>query len=155
MLFASADQVREAVVDMLVTGGELRTKQVFGLNCSLMVASRSAGYHSEPHHHNCEQLNYVQRGQIWVFVEETAYHLRQGDFLRIRAGAIHWAWNRSDSGCELIEMHSPGLELPGLEDAPRLVEVDETPAPPAPSQWADSRHWAIEAQALAAHGVTL
>lgn len=155
MLFAPADEVREDVVQMKVAGGELRTKQVFGQNSSLMVAARSAGYHSEPHQHDCEQLNYVQRGELWVFVEETAYHLHPGDFLRIPPNAVHWAWNRAEIDCELIELHTPGLELPGLEDAPRLVGPDETVAAAAPSLWADKSHWESEARALAAHGVTL
>ena len=94
MLFVAADQIKEEVVEMKVAGGELRTKQVLGQNSSLMVAARSGGYHSEPHAHDCEQLNYVQRGEIWVFIEDTAYHLRTGDFLRIPPGAVHWAWNR-------------------------------------------------------------
>lgn len=153
MLFAAADQIKEEVVEMKVSGGELRTKQVLGQNSSMMVASRSGGYHSEPHAHDCEQLNYVQRGEIWVFVEKTAYHLRAGDFLRIPPDAVHWAWNRSTDACELIEMHTPGLALDGI-DAPRLVADGETLLDPVPSRWCDRSYWDNEVAALAAHGVT-
>ncbi len=153
MLFVAADQIKEEVVEMKVAGGQLRTKQVLGQNSSLMVAARSAGYHSEPHAHDCEQLNYVQSGEIWVFVEATAYHLRAGDFLRIPPDAVHWAWNRSAGPCELIETHTPGLDLDGI-DAPRLVADGETCLDPVPSRWCDKSYWDNEAEALAEHGVT-
>jgi quercetin dioxygenase-like cupin family protein len=153
MLFVAADQIKEEVVEMKVAGGELRTKQVLGQNSSLMVAARSGGYHSEPHAHDCEQLNYVQSGEIWVFIEDTVYHLQAGDFLRIPPGAVHWAWNRADITCELIEMHTPGLALEGI-DAPRLVADGETFCDSAPSRWCDKSYWDNEAAALAAHGVT-
>jgi quercetin dioxygenase-like cupin family protein len=149
VLYASADDVREQVVSMRVSGGELRTKQVLGQNCSFTVASRSPGYHSEPHTHDCEQLNYVQRGEIWVFIGQTAFHLTAGDFLRVPPGAVHWAWNRSESDCKLIEMHTPGLLLDGV-DAPRLVAEGEPVWAPVPSRWESTSHWDCEEAALAA-----
>jgi mannose-6-phosphate isomerase-like protein (cupin superfamily) len=155
-LHVPAGQVPALAIPMKVTGGELRTKQVLGLQSSLMVASRSGGYHSLPHFHDCEQLNYVQAGQIWVFVEDTAYLLRAGDFLRIPAGAVHWAWNRDRDDCELIEVHSPGLLLPGDQDAPRLLADTERGATvqAVPNEWSDPGYRDREAAALAAHGVT-
>jgi quercetin dioxygenase-like cupin family protein len=149
VLYASAGDVREQVVFMRVSGGELRTKQVLGQNCSLTVASRSPGYHSEPHAHDCEQLNYVQRGEMWVFIGQTAFHLAAGDFLRVPPGAVHWAWNRSESDCELIEMHTPGLALDGI-DAPRLVDEGELTGTPVPSRWESTSYWSCEEAALAA-----
>ncbi len=151
MLYAPADEVREQVVAMRVAEGELRTKQVLGQNCSLIVASRSPGYHSEPHAHDCEQLNYVQRGTIWVFIEDAAFHLAAGDFLRVPPGAVHWAWNRSQLDCELIEMHTPGLVLDGV-NAVRLVNYDESVSAPVPSRWESTSYWAREEAALAAKG---
>ena len=151
MLYASAAEVREQVVAMRVADGELRTKQVLGQNCSLTVASRSPGYHSEPHAHDCEQLNYVQRGEIWVFIENAAFRLAAGDFLRVPPGAVHWAWNRSRSECELIEMHTPGLALDGV-DAPRLVNDGEPVSALVPSHWESTAYWAREDAALAAKG---
>jgi quercetin dioxygenase-like cupin family protein len=153
VLYASADQVREQVVSMRVSGGELRTRQVLGQNCSLTVASRSPGYHSEPHAHDCEQLNYVQRGEIWVFIGQTAFHLAAGDFLRVPPGAVHWAWNRSQFACELIEMHTPGLVL-DVVDAPRLVDEGEPVSAPVPSRWEPTCHRDREEDALAAAGGT-
>jgi mannose-6-phosphate isomerase-like protein (cupin superfamily) len=156
MLHMHAHQVPETVVNMRVSGGELRTKQVFGRHTSLMVASRSSGYHSLPHRHDCEQVNYVQAGEIWVFVEDTAYRLRAGDFLRIPPMAVHWAWNRSQSECELIEVHSPGLILPGFDDAPELLtDVEsETGISKVPNEWVDASYREREAAALTAHGMT-
>lgn len=149
MLYASANDVREQVVSMRVSAGELRTKQVFGQSCSFTVASRSPGYHSEPHTHDCEQLNYVQRGEIWVFIGQAAFHLAAGDFLRVPPGAVHWAWNRSESDCELIETHTPGLVLDGI-DAPRLVDEGEPVRAPVPSRWESTSYWDCEEAALAA-----
>jgi mannose-6-phosphate isomerase-like protein (cupin superfamily) len=159
-LHVRAGQVPANVIPMKVSGGELRTRQVFGLDCSLIVASRSGGYHSVPHFHDCEQLNYVQAGEIWVFVEDTAYPMRAGDFLRIPAGAVHWAWNRGRGDCELIEVHSPGLLLPGADgadSAPRLLAETESGASvrAVPNEWSDPGYRDREAAALAAHGVTL
>lgn len=135
---------------MKLSGGELRTKQILGQNSSLTIASRSPGYHSEPHAHDCEQLNYVQRGEIWVFIEDTAFHLGTGDFLRIPPGAVHWAWNRSTADCELIEMHTPGLILDGIT-APCLVDEGEPVVDPVPSRWESTSYWDNEERALAAH----
>lgn len=148
MLYASADDVPEQIVSMRVSGGELRTKQVLGQNCSFTVASRSPGYHSEPHVHDCEQVNYVQRGELWVFIGRAVFRLAAGDFLRVPPGAVHWAWNRSQSDCDLIEMHTPGLALDGI-DAPRLVDEGEPVTAPVPSRWESTSHWDYEEAALA------
>jgi len=149
VLYASADDVREQVVSMRVSGGELRTRQVLGQNCSLTIASRSPGYHSEPHVHDCEQLNYVQLGEIWVFIGRVAFHLAAGDFLRVPPGAVHWAWNRSQADCQLIEMHTPGLVLEGI-DAPCLADDGEPVTAPVPSRWEPISYWDYEEAALAA-----
>jgi quercetin dioxygenase-like cupin family protein len=124
-LYVAAKDVPEAQVQMKLTGGNLSTKQVFGLESSMMVARRSGGYHSRPHAHNCEQLNYVAEGEIWIFVEENRYHLKQGDFLRVPRLAVHWAWNKSDRDCILIESHSPGLEILDPDQRVLLLDVGE------------------------------
>jgi len=86
------------------------TRAVYGNESSLMVATRPAGYHSRPHFHDCEQLNLVQSGAIWVFVGDRAFHVRTGDALRIPTGAVHWAWNRGDEPCTMVEVHAPGMQ---------------------------------------------
>jgi len=107
-LHAPSETVR--VQAAMFGSSSLTTQAVFGAQASLMVATRPGGYHSAPHFHECEQLNLLQAGEIWVFVEDEAYHLRPGDFMRIPAGAVHWAWNRSTEACSLVEVHSPGLQ---------------------------------------------
>ncbi len=149
MKFASANDVPAGVVEMKTAGGELRTQQVLGSQSSMTVATRTPGYHSQPHAHDCEQLNFVSRGEIVVFVEHEAFHLRTGDFLRIPPSAMHWAWNRSDADVELIEVHTPGLLLDGVP-AKVLVEDDEMRADLVPSRWGSTDLWQREEAALAA-----
>ena len=115
-LHAPSESVR--VQTATFGSSSLSTQAVFGAQASLMVATRPGGYHSAPHFHDCEQLNLLQAGEIWVFVEDEAYHLRPGDFLRIPPGAVHWAWNRSTEACSLIEVHAPGLQ-----NDPTVAEV--------------------------------
>ena len=74
-----------------------------------MIATRAPGYHTMPHVHESEQINFVQEGEIWFFVEDKAFQCKKGDFQRIPANKIHWAWNRSDRDTVVIEAHAPGL----------------------------------------------
>jgi quercetin dioxygenase-like cupin family protein len=110
-LLAKFDEVRAAVPKKtaFMQGNNLFTKKVYGNELSLMYATRSAGYHSFPHTHDAEQLNFCMKGEIWIFVDEDAHLLREGDFHRVPRGAIHWAWNRSDGDIILLEAHTPPL----------------------------------------------
>ncbi|HEY1267568.1 MAG TPA: cupin domain-containing protein [Candidatus Binatia bacterium] len=95
------------------TGGEGEGSMVsfkgYGNECSLMVATRGPGYHTRPHVHESEQINYILEGEIWFFVEQQGYHCKKGDFQRVPANKIHWAWNRSDQEAVVAEAHAPGL----------------------------------------------
>ena len=124
-----AGEVPEHVSE--VGGASMATTAVYGDRASLMVATRPAGYHSDPHTHECEQLNWLRAGELWIFVEDRAFRMRPGDFLRVPAGAVHWAWNRSDGPCTLVEVHSPGMQAdPSVSAfAVGLFDEDETPAP--------------------------
>lgn len=127
-IHASGQSVREEIADM--GSASFRTKAVYGNASSLMIATRPSGYHSAPHTHACEQLNWLQSGQLWVFVEDRAFHMAAGDFLRIPAGDLHWSWNKGDEPCTLVEVHTPGMQHDGLisgyavglydEDEPRV-----------------------------------
>ncbi|MGZ8466798.1 MAG: cupin domain-containing protein [Candidatus Binatia bacterium] len=86
-----------------------------------MIATRAPGYHTTPHTHECEQLNYIQEGEIWFFVEDQGCSCGQGDFQRIPANKVHWAWNRSDNDAAVIEAHAPGLV--GLKAASGAVAL--------------------------------
>jgi mannose-6-phosphate isomerase-like protein (cupin superfamily) len=104
--------VREEIADM--GSASFRTKAVYGDASSLMIATRPPGYHSVPHTHACEQLNWLQSGELWVFVGERAFHMAVGDFLRVPAGEVHWSWNKGGSPCTLVEVHTPGMQHDAL-----------------------------------------
>jgi mannose-6-phosphate isomerase-like protein (cupin superfamily) len=111
-VFAPEGSVTEQIADMGNTS--FSTKAVYGNESSLMIATRPAGYHSRPHTHDCEQLNWLQSGELWIFIEDRAYKLESGDFLRVPRGARHWSWNRADTQCVLVEVHAPGLHADPL-----------------------------------------
>jgi quercetin dioxygenase-like cupin family protein len=106
----------------------MSTKVVHGDESSIVVARRESGYHSRPHYHESEQLNYVMEGEMWVFIEEEGFQVRAGDFFRVPANAVHWAYNRSDAAVTTFQVHSPPLE-PSREAAFGLYAEGETPAP--------------------------
>jgi mannose-6-phosphate isomerase-like protein (cupin superfamily) len=126
-LLGRAEDVPDVAVAMRTLGGAgLSTKQIFGRDLSLMVATRGPGYHSRPHVHECEQLNYVLSGEIWIFVEDSGTRLSAGDFFRVPRMQVHWAWNRGEEPCELLEAHAPGLDV-GAEDPVDLLDEGEDP----------------------------
>jgi len=116
----------------LEAGTSFETTFVSGKHVNLMVAHRPPGYHSRPHAHDAEQLNYVQDGEVWFFVGQRGYHLKQGDFFRVPRGAVHWMWNRTARPLVLIEAHAPSM----LDDplfasfAVRLFDAEEDPRLP-------------------------
>ena len=89
--------------------GAMVVRKGYGNECSLMVATRKPGYHTKPHQHESEQINYVLDGEIWFFVKDKGYLCKKGDFHRIPANTVHWAFNRSDKDATVAEAHSPGL----------------------------------------------
>ena len=108
--------------------GSMTSVKGYGNECSLMIASRAPGYHTTPHVHESEQLNYIQEGEIWFFVEDKGFHCKQGDFQRIPANKVHWAWNRSDKDAVVVEAHSPGLVgLKAASGAVPLFDDGEVP----------------------------
>jgi quercetin dioxygenase-like cupin family protein len=108
--------------------GSMVVTKAYGNECSMMIAVRAPGYHTKPHVHESEQINYVMEGEIWFFVEEKGFHCKKGDFQRIPANKIHWAWNRSDKDAMVAEAHAPGL-IGGRtgEGAVALFDEGETP----------------------------
>ena len=89
--------------------GSMISRKGYGNECSLMIAIRAPGYHTKPHVHESEQINYVLEGEIWFFVEEQGFQCEKGDFQRIPANKVHWAWNRSNKEAVVAEAHAPGL----------------------------------------------
>lgn len=115
--------------------GSMVVKKAYGNECSLMIAVRAPGYHTKPHAHESEQINYVLEGEIWFFVEDRGFHCRQGDFQRIPAHKTHWAWNRSNQNATVAEAHAPAL-IGGrsAEGAVGLFDDNENPAIRGPGE---------------------
>ncbi len=87
----------------------LAVQLAYGNETSLMFAERGADYHTRPHQHDAEQLNYIVSGEIWFYVDGRGYRCGPGDIMRIPKNKVHWAWNRSDQTAVLIETHTPPL----------------------------------------------
>ncbi len=104
----------------------LITEISYGTNASLMIGSRPEGYHSKPHVHDCEQLNYVIDGQLWLFVEKQAFLLKKGDHMRVPPNKLHWSWNKGPGTSILAEVHSPGLQADWPDIAIPLFDEGES-----------------------------
>jgi quercetin dioxygenase-like cupin family protein len=129
-LQVKAENVPEKKVVLKAGEGEgsMIIRQAFGNESSLLVAVRPAGYHTKPHRHISEQINHVLDGEIWFFVEDKGYQCKKGDFHRIPANKVHWAWNRSNTTATVVESHSPPLVAGDLrESAAALYDENETP----------------------------
>lgn len=120
-------------------GGAIGAKIAYGLDSSLMVAVRQPQYHSRPHRHNAEQLNYVMGGELYVFVEATGFLAKAGDIFRIPRNAVHWSWVQGTTPCTLLEVHVPPLiGDPGvMKTAASLIEKGEAAGSlrPVPTVW--------------------
>jgi quercetin dioxygenase-like cupin family protein len=110
-----------------LSGGSVGAQIAYGQDLSLMIATRQPGYHSKPHLHDAEQLNYVLEGELYVFVEKASFLAKKGDVFRIPRNAIHWSWVRGHGPCVLLEAHSPPLVGdPGVsETAVALMNFDQ------------------------------
>jgi quercetin dioxygenase-like cupin family protein len=104
-----------------------------GARVSLAVAMAQPGYHPAPQIHATEQLNYVAEGEIWIYVDGTAYHLKEGDAIRVPKMKPHWMWNKSDAPCTFYESNCPPLagDVPGKGG---LFEDGGSPAQAYPRQ---------------------
>jgi len=89
--------------------GSVGAKIAHGLESSIMVAVRQPQYHSRPHRHDAEQLNFVLGGELYVFVDATGFLAKEGDIFRIPRNAVHWSWVQGAIPCTLLEVHVPPL----------------------------------------------
>lgn len=128
-LAINIDDVPETVLvpAKYLAGGSVGAKIAYGKESSLMVATRQPGYHSKPHKHDSEQMNYMLAGEAYVFIGDEVVHARQGDIVRIPRNVIHWSWVQGTEPCTMIEMHTPSLVGdPGvLDTAVSLLGDDE------------------------------
>src|SRR5579872_4669921 len=127
-LYVKSSDVPDAGNALAQRGPEMSTKLVHGNDCNMMLATRPPGYHSNPHKHDSEQLNYVVSGDIWVFVDDQAFHVEAGDFYRVPRNAVHWGWVRSDQPCTILEVHAPALDPSTRKNIVGLYDKGETPA---------------------------
>ena len=132
----SADVPTRTVVRTGVEGeGAMVVKRGYGNECSLMWATRAPGYHTTPHAHEAEQINYVLEGEIWFFAEDRGFLCKAGDFHRIPGHKIHWAWNRSNAEAVVVEAHSPALVAGKLQQTSiALFDDGEAPHMRPPSE---------------------
>jgi mannose-6-phosphate isomerase-like protein (cupin superfamily) len=110
-----------------LSGGSIGAKIAYGKDASIIVATRRPGYHSKPHLHDAEQLNYVLAGELYVFIDDSGFLVKQGDLFRVPRNAIHWSWVQGTAPCVLLEVHAPPLiGDPGTTDtAVALMTEDE------------------------------
>lgn len=111
-----------------LSGGSIGAQIAYGRESSIMVATRQPQYHSKPHAHDSEQLNYVLEGELYVFVGDSGFLAKKGDVFRIPRNAIHWSWVQGSTPCVLLETHTPPLiGDPGVTDTARaLIAKDES-----------------------------
>jgi quercetin dioxygenase-like cupin family protein len=114
-------------------------RMAYGRNVSLAVATCQPGYHPAAQIHDSEQINYIAEGELWVYVDGAAYHLKPGDAIRVPSGVVHWMWNRSGAPCTFYESNCPPLAgnvpaevhagglaaIPEWETLPRVVWLSE------------------------------
>lgn len=92
-----------------LSGGSIGAKIVYGTDASMIVATREPGYHSKPHLHAAEQLNYVLAGELYVFIDRDGFLVKEGDLFRVPRNVVHWSWVQGTKPCVLLEMHAPPL----------------------------------------------
>jgi mannose-6-phosphate isomerase-like protein (cupin superfamily) len=120
-------KMTEQVAQAAVGRSMLRSQKVYGTETSIMFAERGSGYHTRPHMHDCEQMNYIVSGNIYFFVDGRGYLCGPGDVMRIPRNKVHWAWNRGAETAVVFESHSPPLTgtIHGRGDAVALLGPDD------------------------------
>jgi quercetin dioxygenase-like cupin family protein len=126
-LYARGNEIKNDIVTTQHT--RMSTKMVRGNESTLMLATRPGGYHSRPHKHDTEQMNYVLDGEIWVFVEDQFFLVKAGDFYRVPRNAVHWGWITSDQPCTILEVFAPAYVASGHQNVAPLFADGEAPAP--------------------------
>jgi len=103
-----AENVPTDVISGNVYKAGSRTAQVvYSPKASIMVTTRSPGYHSRASAHEGDELDYVTAGEMWLFIGKTGFKVKAGDFVRIPGGEMHWAWVTGNEPCTMIHVHTP------------------------------------------------
>ena len=137
-LYLNIDDVNAADLSGLNANPEDRVrakghdmKRVYGTEAAFAISLRKSGYHSYPHIHDFEQLNYIQEGEMWFFILDKPYLVKKGDFLRIPRNAIHWSWVKTAEPCLCYEVFCPppARRADRANDAVGLFDEGEDPTP--------------------------
>ncbi len=124
-----------------LSGGSIGAKIAYGKEASIMLATRQPQYHSKPHSHDSEQLNYVLEGELYVFVGDNGFLACKGDVFRVPRNVIHWSWVQGTTPCVLLETHTPPLiGDAGVTDTARALIGDGESREgivAVPSHWPD------------------
>jgi quercetin dioxygenase-like cupin family protein len=84
----------------------LVNRTAYGRDVSFSHVTFPAGYASAPHGHESEELSQLVEGELSVYLDGAEYRLREGDFFRVPALAVHWKRNRGDKPAVALELHS-------------------------------------------------
>ena len=125
-LLARGEDVGHGANVLQTQAGGMLTQFVYGASCAMMVATRDDGYHSRPHRHRAEQINFVIAGEIWVFVEHQGFLARQGDFYRIPANAVHWGWNLGGQRVTTAQAFAPPVDPYTRKNTVDLFDMSES-----------------------------
>lgn len=103
--------------------GTRSSQVVYSPRASIMVTTRYPGYHSRASCHEGDELDYIVSGEMWLFIGDTGFKVRAGDFVRIPGGEVHWARVTDSEPCTMIHVHTPPfVGNPGaLETAAGIV----------------------------------
>lgn len=116
-LLRAEDVPTDVIGGDVYKAGTRSAQVVYSPNASIMVTTRSPGYHSRASAHEGDELDYVLSGEMWLFIGETGFKVKAGDFVRIPGGAMHWARVISDQPCTMIHVHTPPfVGNPGAQD---------------------------------------
>jgi quercetin dioxygenase-like cupin family protein len=107
VLIRAADVKPTKVTGSVLKGGSSQSSVAYSPMCSLAVTTRAPGFHSRARVHEGDELDYCVSGEIVIFVGDEGITMREGDFLRIRGGAVHWGIVTSDKPCTLVHIHTP------------------------------------------------
>jgi mannose-6-phosphate isomerase-like protein (cupin superfamily) len=114
-----------------LTGGSVGAHIAYGRETSIMIAKRQPQYHSRPHAHDCEQLNYVLEGELYVFIDDDGFLVKKGDIFRVPRNSVHWSWVQGNAPCVLLETHTPPLiGDEGVVDTAVALLADSEPRQP-------------------------
>ncbi|HEY4069886.1 MAG TPA: cupin domain-containing protein [Burkholderiaceae bacterium] len=107
ILVKAADVVTDEISGDVYKAGSRTARVVYSPHASIMVTTRTPGYHSRASAHEGDELDYCVSGEMLIFVGDKGYQVCAGDFIRIRGGAMHWALVSGDTPCTMMHVHTP------------------------------------------------